>query len=52
MEEAAKLLEILNRDGLCLRIVGLCNNLGHHPFLHTYDACIRASYKNKRENPD
>ncbi|KAL7451272.1 hypothetical protein ACHAWC_003095 [Mediolabrus comicus] len=45
-------LNVTEMDILCLRIAGLCHDLGHGPFSHTYEAFLQASYKQEKEHPE
>mmetsp|Transcript_36556 Transcript_36556/g.65832 ORF Transcript_36556/g.65832 Transcript_36556/m.65832 type:complete len:716 (-) Transcript_36556:253-2400(-) len=45
-------LNVSDKDILCLRIAGLCHDLGHGPFSHTFETFLKAAYKNEKENPE
>jgi HD superfamily phosphohydrolase len=45
-------LNITEMDILCLRIAGLCHDLGHGPYSHVYESFLKESYKQEKENPE
>lgn len=45
-------LGVTDMDILCVRIAGLCHDLGHGPFSHAYEAFLKAAWKHERDNPD
>jgi HD superfamily phosphohydrolase len=45
-------LGITDKDILCLRMAGLCHDLGHGPNSHVYESFLKAVYKNEHDHPE
>ena len=45
-------LGISDKDILCLRMAGLCHDLGHGPNSHVYESFLKAVYKNEHDHPE
>lgn len=45
-------LNITDKDILCLRMAGLCHDLGHGPFSHAFEVFLKAARKNELEHPE
>ena len=52
IQENQSALNVTDKDILCLRIAGLCHDLGHGPNSHVFETFLRAVYKNEKEHPE
>lgn len=52
IQEKQPALNVTDKDVLCLRIAGLCHDLGHGPNSHVYETFLKAVYKNEMDHPE
>ena len=45
-------LKVTDKDVLCLRMAGLCHDLGHGPNSHVFETFLKAAFKNEKEHPE
>tara|TARA_B110000305_G_C19249061_1_gene543812 strand:- start:272 stop:685 length:414 start_codon:yes stop_codon:yes gene_type:complete len=46
IKDKQKSLKITEKDIMCVKLAGLCHDLGHGPFSHVYDGTFRSQINN------